>query len=236
MPVHVFGYACDVDKIQKIADKHNLKIIYDAAHAFGAVYKGKSLCSYGDISMLSFHATKLFHTIEGGGVVVKDDAVDQKFDLSKRFGHFEGDDHRQLGINAKANEFQAAMGLCNLKYVDDLIKKRKQVSEWYDKYLNGEVGRPAKQKDLQYNYAYYSILLKNENQLFKVVAALKDVGVSVRRYFWPSLNNLPYLKEKQSCPVSENISSRVLSIPLYSDLPEEDIRLISETIRKVVNA
>ena len=235
MPVHVFGYACDIDRIRKIADKHNLKVIYDAAHAFGSVYKGKSLCSFGDISMLSFHATKLFHTIEGGAVVVNNDNVDQKFDLSKRFGHFEGDDHRQLGINAKASEFQAAMGLCNLKYVDEIIAQRKQVSEWYDKYLEGAVGRPKEQKDLQYNYAYYPILLKDENQLFKVIPALKEAGALARRYFWPSLNNLPYLKEKQSCPVSENISSRVLSIPLYPDLPEDDVKCISETIREIVH-
>lgn len=235
MPVHVFGYACDVDKIQKIANKHGLKVIYDAAHAFGSVYRGKALCSYGDVNMLSFHATKLFHTIEGGGVIIKDDAIDQKFDLSKRFGHWEGDDHRQLGINAKASEFQAAMGLCNLKYVTEQIAARKQVCGWYDQYLDGAVGRPARQKDLQYNYAYYPVLLKDEAQLFKVMAALKDIAVFARRYFWPSLNTLPYLKDRQSCPVSENISSRILSLPLYADLPEDDVMRIAETIRKITN-
>ena len=156
MPVHVFGYACDVDAIQKIADKHGLKLIYDSAHAFGSVYNGKALATYGDVSTLSFHATKLFHTIEGGACVVRDKAVSDRLELIKRFGH-EKDTHIRLGINAKQDEFNAAMGLVNFKHLKEIIATRKHICELYDRMLNGRLRRPEKQTDLEYNYAYYPL-------------------------------------------------------------------------------
>lgn len=233
MPVHVFGYACDVDKIQTIANKYNLKVIYDGAHAFGTKYKGTSLLNYGDISTLSFHATKLFHTIEGGACVVKDSLVNEKLNLAKRFGHT-GDTHIQLGINGKQSEFNAAMGLANFTHISDIMDKRRRISELYDKELNGLVQRPKKQDNLEYNYAYYPVVFKSENELLKVFEALNKEEIYPRRYFYPSLNTLPYLKEYKACPISEDICSRIACLPLYPDLKEEDVLRICGVIKGVL--
>lgn len=229
MPVHVFGYPCDVEKIGQIAEKHNLKVIYDAAHAFGARYHGKSLLSYGDISTGSFHATKLFHTIEGGCVVAKDGKISEKLELIKRFGH-EGDNHKMLGINAKASEFQAAMGICNLKHIEKIIADRKVSSELYDKLLKEVFKRPKKVPGLEYNYAYYPVLAKSEEHLLDIIKKLNSVNVFPRRYFYPSLNTLPYIENKQACPISEDVASRALCLPLYAGIGEENINLICKAI------
>src|SRR5574344_461451 len=224
MPVHVFGYACDIDKIQEIANKYNLKVIYDAAHTFGAIYKGKALCSYGDISTLSFHATKLFHTIEGGACVTKDKIIRDNIDLIKRFGH-DSDNYLQLGINAKQDEFNAAMGLVNLKHINEIIDRRKFLSSIYDRCLSNKIGisRPKKQEKLQYNYAYYPIVYKSESMLLDSFARLNANDIFPRRYFYPSLNKLPYIDTKYSCPISEDISTRIACLPLYHTLTEEQI-------------
>jgi dTDP-4-amino-4,6-dideoxygalactose transaminase len=229
LAVHVFGNPCDVESIEKIAKKHNLKVIYDAAHAFGVRYKGKSLLDYGDISICSFHATKLFHTIEGGGIISRDAAVHDKAELMRRFGH-NGDEHYMLGINAKASEFQAAMGLCNLNYIDDNILKRQEATELYDKKLNRLFQRPAIHSQAHYNYAYYPVLLQNEAELERVVNRLKDINVFPRRYFYPSLNKLPYVPNAEDCPVSEDIATRILCLPLYADLEQKDIERICEAL------
>ena len=229
MAVHVFGYACNVDKIQEIARKHNLKVIYDGAHAFGSKYNGKSLLSYGDVSTCSFHATKLFHTVEGGACIVKDDSVSSKLELQKRFGH-QGDEHIRLGINAKQSEFHAAMGLANFPYIKEIIADRKRVSDTYDQLLSGVVGRPKAQVNLEYNYAYYPVVFKNEQELKAVFAALNKQDIFPRRYFYPSLNKLPYVA-RQSCPVSEDISSRIACLPLYVGLEDKNIQTIAKIIR-----
>ena len=229
MPVHVFGQPCDVEKIDAIAKKHNLKVIYDAAHAFGVEYKGKSLVSYGDISICSFHATKLFHTIEGGAIIARDKAVSEKVEIMRRFGHT-GDEHFMLGINAKASEFQAAMGLCNLKYVDENIQKRKQVVEQYDQLLGNRFQAINIPDGTKYNYAYYPIILDSEAQLLDVLDRLKQINVFPRRYFYPSLNTLPYVEKGQSCPVSEDIALRILCLPLYPGLEAENINKICEVL------
>ena len=163
MAVHVFGYACDVEQMEKIAQKYNLKVIYDSAHAFGSFYKGKSLCSYGDISTCSFHATKLFHTIEGGACICKNSTVAEKLSLAKKFGHVY-DEHICLGINGKQSEFHAAMGLANFPYISKIISERKRVSDLYDELLKGVVTRPQKQQGLEYNYAYYPVVFKSEQE------------------------------------------------------------------------
>ena len=230
LAVHVFGYACDIDKIQAITDKYNLKVIYDAAHAFGSVYKGKSLLSYGDISTCSFHATKLFHTVEGGACIVKENEISAKLDLIKRFGHY-GDEHFCLGINAKQSEFHAAMGLANLPHIAEIISERKRVSDLYDKLLDGTVKRPQKQKDLSYNYAHYPVLFKSEQELKKVFEALAKEEIYPRRYFYPSLNNLPYLKTTKPCPIAEDISCRIACLPLSCCLSSDDIERISNIIK-----
>jgi dTDP-4-amino-4,6-dideoxygalactose transaminase len=225
MAVHVFGNPCDVVKIESIAKKHNLKVIYDAAHAFGVEYDGRSLLDYGDISICSFHATKLFHTIEGGAIIAKSKEVSEKIELIKRFGH-NGDDHIMLGINAKASEFQAAMGLCNLEYVDDIIEERKKLTHIYDQNIDSRFYRPKHGPATKYNFGYYPILLASEQELLEKMDQLSKKEIFPRRYFYPSLNTLPYVKGAESCPVSEDVSSRILCLPLYNGLNEEDIKII----------
>ncbi|HEY5267600.1 MAG TPA: DegT/DnrJ/EryC1/StrS family aminotransferase [Candidatus Saccharimonadales bacterium] len=229
MPVHVFGIPCDVEKIEVIARKHNIKVIYDGAHAFGVEYKGKSLLSYGDISTCSFHATKLFHTIEGGAIITRDIMVSDKVELLKRFGHT-GDEHFTLGINAKASEFQAAMGLCNLKYTRDNIEKRQHIFNLYDQLLGNKFQRPTIRENTKYNYAYYPILFASEQQLLQMINNLNRENIFPRRYFYPSLNTLPYLKSTNECVISEDISKRIMSLPLYAGLKDEDVRRICQVI------
>lgn len=230
MAVHVFGYACAIEKIQEIADRHNLKVIYDAAHSFGSRYKGQALSCYGDISTLSFHATKLFHTIEGGACIVKEKAVSERLEMIKRFGH-QGDDYYCLGINAKQDEFNAAMGLAIFPHLSEITAKRWQICNMYDDYLSGVVTRPKFQDGLEYNYAYYPVLFGSEEELLKVFAALNAEEIFPRRYFYPSLNNLPYLQEKQICPVSEDISRRIACLPFYPGLSEEIISKICQIVK-----
>lgn len=230
MAVHVFGNPCDIEAIDKIAQKHSLKVIYDGAHAFGVRHKDKALLSYGDISTCSFHSTKLFHTIEGGCVIAKDKEVDGRLDLIKRFGHNQ-DNHHMLGINAKASELQAAMGLCNLGYIDEIIRDRKEVVELYDNLLSGKFQRPKLRQDTIYNYAYYPIIFEEESELQEAVEKLTQHNILPRRYFYPSLNTLPYLEDGQSCPVSEDIAKRILCLPLYPGLEDGRIEFIAKTIR-----
>ncbi|HET6746720.1 MAG TPA: DegT/DnrJ/EryC1/StrS family aminotransferase [Candidatus Saccharimonadales bacterium] len=229
LAVHVFGQPCDVDKIAAIAKKHDLKVIYDGAHAFGAVHKGKALLSYGDIATGSFHSTKLFHTVEGGCVITHDKATSDKVELLKRFGH-EGDTHHMLGINAKASEFHAAMGLCNLKYIDEIIHKRKSIHELYHKLLRKEIKKIEVQKETQHNYAYYPVIVDSEEQLHKIVGDLNKENIFPRRYFYPSLNKLSYVNSEHGCPVSEDIASRILCLPLYHDLADETVHRVSSII------
>lgn len=233
MAVHVFGYPCDVEAIEKIAARHSLRVIYDAAHAFGVVYRGKSLLSYGDISTCSFHATKLFHTIEGGCIVASDHKLNAKIDLLKRFGHY-GDDHFSLGMNAKASEFQAAMGLCNLKYVDEIIDKRHALSDLYDKLLEKKPRIIERDPTAKLNYGYFPLVLRDEAQLHAVVRALNAENIYPRRYFYPSLNTLPYVKNAESCPVSEQISGMILCLPLYADLELQSVTRICQIITSVI--
>ena len=229
MPVHVFGYACDVDAIDAIAAKHNLKVIYDAAHSFGSRYKGRALSSYGDISTLSFHATKLFHTIEGGACIAKDKTVLDKLELIKRFGHI-GDNHYALGINAKQDEFNAAMGNVNLNHIEEIIAERRRLSDLYDSLLPERLGRPAKQESLEYNYAYYPVVFESEQALLDSFARLAELDIFPRRYFYPSLNTLPYLSERCSCPISEDICSRIACLPLFVGLEDDVVKKICEVL------
>lgn len=233
MPVHVFGYACDIDAIQKIADKHGLKVIYDAAHTFGTKYKGRSLATYGDISTLSFHATKLFHTIEGGACIAADKAIAGRLDTIKQFGSRSGE-YVALGINGKQDEFNAAMGLANYRHLPEILEQRKQISEKYDEALKGVVVRPKKQKDLEYNHAYYPVLFKSEDELLRVLVALNQADIFPRRYFYPSLNALLCLKEKYPCPVSEDISARIACLPLSHYTTLAEVETICEIIRRTV--
>jgi dTDP-4-amino-4,6-dideoxygalactose transaminase len=233
MAVHVFGYPCEIEAIETIAKKYNLKVIYDAAHAFGSRYKEKSLLSYGDISTCSFHATKLFHTVEGGCVIAQDKKVSEQLELIKRFGH-NADEHICLGINAKASEFHAAMGLCNLNEINNIIKERKIISNYYDEILqNTKLQRPKIPNDFEYNYAYYPVVCENEEITLKIIQALNENNIFPRRYFYPSLNRLCYINS-QTCPISEDIVSRILCLPLYCGLQKSIAAKIAEIIRSTI--
>lgn len=229
LAVHVFGNPCDIEAIQAIADKYGLKVIYDAAHAFGVNHKGKPLIDNGDISICSFHATKLFHTIEGGAIYARDKSVIGKVELLKRFGH-NGDDHLQLGINAKATEFNAAMGLANLKHISNIIADRKRAHKSYDKHLSIKLKKQKITDNTDYNYSYYPVIFDGEESLLEAKQRLEENKIFPRRYFYPSLNTLPYLPDKFDCPVSEDISKRVLCLPMYYQIEERDIERICETL------
>ncbi|MFM7683107.1 MAG: DegT/DnrJ/EryC1/StrS family aminotransferase [Bacteroidota bacterium] len=232
LATHVYGIPCDVEAIQKVADKHKLKVIYDAAHAFGVEYNDKNIFEYGDVSTCSFHATKLFHTIEGGSVTARDPEVFKLMSLYHSFGHI-GDDYYTEGINGKNSEFHAAMGICNLPKLDELIATRKKHSEYYTSLLSPSiVSRPIIPNCTSYNYAYYPVVFIDETTLLAVKETLFKSGINTRRYFYPSLNNLPFLAEHFECPVSEDISRRVLCLPLYFDLD----KLVIEKICSIINS
>ena len=230
LAVHVFGYPCNVEKIEEIARDHNLKVIYDGAHAFGSKYKGKSLLGYGDITTCSFHATKLFHTIEGGACFTKNKELDDKIQSLKTFGAINGN-YEIIGTNAKMTEFNAAMGLANLKYINEIIEERKKISKIYDEQLRGIVERPNEAKELEYNYIYYPIILKSEEQTLNIIKKLNEKQIYPRRYFYPSLNTLKYIKSKEKCPISEDVTKRILCLPLYNGLKENDVKNICNIIK-----
>lgn len=233
MAVHVFGYPCDVEKIENIANKHNLKVIYDGAHCFGSKYNGKSLLGYGDITTCSFHATKLFHTIEGGACFSKDDEINNKINSLKKFGEA-NKEYQYIGTNAKMSEFNAAMGLANLKYIEKIIKERKKICDLYDKLLYRVVKRPSVRSNTEQNYIYYPIILRNEQEVIRVIKKLNSEGINPRRYFYPSLNTLKFVKQEGMCPISEEISKKILCLPLYNGLTENDIKKICKIIKDTV--
>lgn len=238
VPVHVYGNMCDVEKIKKIADKHNLKVIYDAAHAFAVKYKGISSANFGDASMFSFHATKVFNTIEGGAVCFQDDSLVATMNDMKNFGIRGPERVVFIGGNAKMNEFQAAMGICNLHHLDREICKRKAVVERYWQRLDGIDGiklcKP--QNDVEPNYAYFPVVfdgfVATRDEVF---ARLSEHNITARKYFYPITNsveayaNLPTAGAEKT-PVAAYLADRVLTLPLYADLVLEDVDRICEII------
>ncbi|MEK7432689.1 MAG: DegT/DnrJ/EryC1/StrS family aminotransferase [Cyanobacteriota bacterium] len=237
LATHVYGNPCDIEKIKIIADKYNLYVIYDAAHSFGVKYNDQSLCNFGDISTLSFHATKLFHTIEGGAIVTNDDNFAEKISYYMNFGHKGHDDFYGLGINGKNSEFHAAMGLCNLKTIDNTIKVRSKLTSFYDKNLfpNTKITKPKITENTLYNYGYYPIVFENENTLLAIKDILNKNNIFPRRYFFPSLTNLPYIDKIFDTPISESISRRVLCLPLYNELESISIERICKIILESLN-
>ena len=231
VPVHVFGNVCEVDNIQKIAKRHSLKVIYDAAHAFDIKYKDQSVLNYGDISTLSFHATKLFHTIEGGALIIKDDELANKARTLINFGINKLGDVADLGINAKMNEFEAAMGLCVLDDIKFILEKRKIAYNNYNQALNGVVQLQEKNNNSSNNYSYFPIAMDSENQLLSIQKKLNQLQIFPRRYFRPSLNKLNYVEHDQACPVSEDISNRILCLPLSHVLNNQVQKNIIKIIR-----
>lgn len=238
VPVHVYGNVCNVEEIERISRKYELKVIYDACHAFGELYKGKGIGTFGDASCFSFHATKAFNTIEGGAVTFKDERlVDILYEL-KNFGIRGPEEVSAIGANAKMNEFCAAMGLCNLRHFETEIEKRKKVAERYCSHLEGVEGIQinANQPELKRNYAYFPVVF--EERIFgasraEVFDALAEQGICVRKYFYPLTNTFSAFHGKYNVletPVALHISKRVLCLPMYADLQLEDVDRICEII------
>lgn len=235
MATHVFGNPCDIEAIGAIAKKHNLKVVYDAAHCFGSTYKGKSVFAFGDISITSFHATKLFHTIEGGAVFTQSPELLRKLAYLRNFGHKGYEDFEGLGINGKNSEFHAAMGLANLPFIDKILASRKQQSKYYDLILKGlRCKGISVNPDSGFNYSYYPVVLESEAFLLAAIDLLNLNMIFPRRYFYPSLNNLCYL-EKQHTPVSEDISRRIICLPLFHDLAKEEQDMIARLLLRTQN-
>lgn len=230
LATHVFGNPCDIDAIQAIADKYNLKVIYDAAHCFGTTYKGKSVFEYGDVSTTSFHATKLFHTTEGGAVFTNNADLYKRMFYMRNFGHAGFDKFNGIGINGKNSEFHAAMGLCNLKYIEQILESRKSQCEVYDELLKKTaVQKISIQKNSAWNYSYYPVIFENEEVALQVKEELEKNEIYPRRYFYPSLDSLDYV-ETEGGKVSKDISERILCLPLYFGLESERIEEIVSTI------
>ena len=235
LATHVFGNPCDVDAIDKIAKKHKLKVIYDGAHCFGTTYKGKSLYNYGDVCTTSFHATKIFHTIEGGAVIMQDAELTKKLARMRNFGHDGPERFDGIGINGKNSEFHALMGVINLRYMDEIMARRKQQSALYDdKLRNLEVQPLSILPKTERNYAYYPVLFQSEAALLKAVNTLNLHWIYPRRYFYPALNKLEYI-HNQNCPVCEDISPRILCLPLFHELTDEEIVFISRLLMRSQN-
>ncbi len=229
LATHVYGIPCDVEAIDAIAKKHGLKVIYDAAHAFDVQYKGRSILQWGDASTLSFHATKLFHTVEGGAVVLHDAEADHRLRLLRSFGHI-SDEHFTLGINAKMSEVHAAMGMAVLPHMDRIVAERRQLTLRYDELLaRAALERPMVPAHTDYNYAYYPVILRDHAKRETLMAALAAEGIHGRRYFFPSLDTLPYVRSAP-CSNSQCIADRVLCLPLYVDLDPDAINRIARII------
>lgn len=227
---HVFGNPCNIEAIQAVASKHGLKVIFDAAHAFGVRYKGRSIFEYGDISAVSFHSTKLYHTIEGGAVITQNPELLRKMALMRSFGYSGVDTFSEQGINAKNSEFHAAMGLCNLKYVDKILQKRRYLYQQYRARLRGlDVTFQHIEYPEDYNYAYFPIIFQTEELMLESKAALELEQIYSRRYFYPSLSSLPYV-DHMDMPVCDSVAARILCLPLYHTLTPAELDLICRVL------
>lgn len=235
LATHVYGNPCDVFEIEKIATKHNLKVIYDGAHAFGVTVNGKSIFEYGDISTCSLHATKMYHSIEGGLIFTKDAGILKKLAYMRNFG-FENEEIVELGINAKNSELHAAMGLLNLKYIKSIVAKYREIAELYNRNLKTlKARRPLEYPNSTINHPYYPLIFESNQLMMACIEYLKGNEIFTRRYFYPSLgNSLPYLKPA-ACEVAEDIASRILCLPIYYDLSAEEVNLISRLLLRVQN-
>nr|WP_315149683.1 DegT/DnrJ/EryC1/StrS family aminotransferase [uncultured Flavobacterium sp.] len=230
LATHVFGNPCNVEAIEAIAQKHNLKVIYDAAHCFGVTYNDKSLFDYGDVSTCSFHATKLFHTGEGGAMFAKDPDLQHQLFYSHNFGHNGPLAFHGLGINGKISELQAAMGLAVLPYMETILDERKKVVDYYNQNLDFSKLKALKiRENTHWNYGYYPVIFESEDQLLRVEKVLNGNDIYPRRYFYPSLNTIDFAK-RQSMPVSESVAERIMCLPLYLGLTTLDIEKIIQII------
>lgn len=235
MPVHVFGNPCDVAAIQKIAEKHKLKVIYDGAHAIGSSYEGKSVLEYGDVTATSLHATKLLNTAEGGGCISRNIDIQEKLKRIRFFGHNEAKDIVEDGFNGKMSEVHAALGLANLKYFAAVLADRKQKYELYQNLL-------GEQKKLKFqghkhgstNYSYFPLIFESEKKLLEVEHRLNQNNIYPRRYFYPSVNTYTNIIDYQQCPISEDISQRIMCLPLYKELQTKMILFITSLVNEYI--
>ena len=238
LPVHVYGNVCNIEEIERIAHKYGLKVLYDAAHTFGETYKGQGIGNFGDASCFSFHATKVFNTIEGGAVCYRDPDMGRRLYELKNFGIHGPEEVDAVGANAKMNEFCAAMGLCNLRHVDEEIAKRRAVVERYREHLEGVDGLRlnAQQPEVRSNYAYFPVVF--DENLFgasrnEVMDALAQNGIGARKYFYPLTNTFECFHGKydvDATPVALHVAKRVLTLPLYADLSMEDVDRICKIV------
>ena len=231
LATHVFGNPCNVEKIDEIAKKHNLKVIYDAAHCFGVKYNGESIFNFGNVSTCSFHATKIFHTGEGGCMITADKELHEKLFYHHNFGHNGPEDFHGIGINAKTSELQAAMGLAVFNHLDEIFKGRKNAIGVYDEFLDfSKIKKMKLREGTEWNYHYYPVIFESEETLLKVKEALNKENIFPRRYFYPSLNTVKYLNGEKM-PISESVSKRIICLPLYAELQPE----IAEKISNLIN-
>lgn len=234
LATHVYGNPCDVEELEVIASKHGLLLLFDAAHAFGVSYNGGSVLNYGDASMLSLHATKLMHAVEGGYVVAKDHLVVEKIEWMRRFGHDGTEAFHGVGINAKMSEFHAAMGLCVFKHIDRVVAQRRLLSELYDTELP-DAARPIQYREgATRNYSYYPVLFESEDQLLAVVEALERSNIFPRRYFYPLLNefDFPGSNTHNDCDVARLVSGRILCLPMaYAN----NVQMMAEKLLNVIS-
>jgi dTDP-4-amino-4,6-dideoxygalactose transaminase len=231
MPVHVFGNPCDVDHISAIASKYNLKVIYDAAHAVGSTFKGRSLLDFGDISATSLHATKILNTGEGGAIVSNSPDLDEIVQKIRFFGHNEAKEIKRIGTNGKMTEIHAALGLVNLRYFGDVLSDRKKKYHYYKTRLKDLDSICFQElKFGESNYSYFPIVFKNEMTLIKSMDHLEKRNIYSRRYFYPSVNTFTEVVEYCECPISENLASRILCLPLYFELDVKDIDFIIDEL------
>lgn len=232
LATHVFGNVCDIEAIEAIARRHNLPVIYDAAHSFGTRYKGRSVYEFGTVSTGSFHATKLFHTGEGGCIVVNEPELEDKVYYSHNFGHNGPLAFHGLGINGKISELQAAMGLSVLPYIPEILEVRKTIVEYYTAHLDHNRLKFMKLREgLEWNYSYFPVIFASEESLLRVEKSLAEADIFPRRYFYPSLNTLPYLEVLQKAPIAEDISRTVMCLPLYHTLSMEEV----QTVTRIIN-
>ncbi|NGX84744.1 DegT/DnrJ/EryC1/StrS family aminotransferase [Aequorivita sp. KMM 9714] len=230
LATHIFGNPCDVEAIQEIAVKHKLKIIYDAAHSFGVKFKNNSIFKYGDISTCSLHATKFYHTGEGGLIIANDAEILKALGYIRNHGLQEDQGFASIGTNAKNSEFHAALGLVNLKYVDDILKKRREIAKIYERKLKNKLEFQVWNNSASKNNCYFPVVFSSEKQLLHVKERLEQNNIYTRRYFYPSLSSsLPYL-DPVILPITEDISKRCLCLPIYFDLNLEDVENICNLI------
>lgn len=231
LPVHVFGNPCEIEKIEEVARQYDLKVVYDAAHAFGCKYKGGSVLNHGDISTISFHATKMFHTIEGGAVITNDDKLAEKTRQLINFGIESQDKIKPVGTNAKMNEFEAAMGLCVLDEIQTITEARMNIWERYQKNLEDIVSFQTWNKHSLNNHSYAPVLFDTEARLLETEALLRANNIIPRRYFYPSLDTLGYSQMSETCNQSKDISSRILCLPIYPGLSKAEQDRIIKCVR-----